>query len=183
MADIADHIMSRRSIRQYTEEPVSREEVQNLLRAGMSAPSASNRKPWEFVVVTDDAVLSGLRKSLIFGRYHAPAAIVVCGSMKRAWPGPGRGFWIQDCSASMENILLAAAGRGLGAVWVGVYPIGPFVKAVSAILSLPKHVVPLGVAYVGHPAEDRAPRTQYSEDRVHWDRYGSREPRSGRSGD
>jgi nitroreductase len=171
MSDIMTHILSRRSIRKYTNEPVSQEDILRLLQAAMAAPSATNRKPWEFVVVTEPEVLESLRRVLPFGRYNAPAAIIVCGNMGRALPWPARDFWIQDCSAATENILLAATGLGLGAVWVGVHPIGLLVKAVSRVLSLPKGVIPLGVVYVGHPAEAKAPRTQYDDKRVHWQKY------------
>lgn len=174
MSDIMTHILARRSIRRYTDEPVSREQILELLRAGMAAPSASNRKPWEFVVVTDAELLKKLRVGLIFGRYNAPVSIVVCGNMKRALPSFGRDFWIEDCSAATENILLAASGLGLGAVWVGVYPIGPLVRFVSHLLALPEHVIPLCVIHVGHPAESKEPRTQYEEERVFWQCY---EPR------
>lgn len=172
MADILEHIFSRRSIRKYTDQTVSREDILRLLQAGMAAPSATNRQPWEFIVVTDRELLARLRKGLIFGRYRAPVAIAVCGNMRRAWPGPARNFWIQDCSAAAENILLAATGLGLGAVWIGVHPIKPLAKVVSRILSLPGHVVPLGVIYVGHPSEAKEARTQYDEDKVCWQRYG-----------
>jgi len=172
MPDILDHIFSRRSIRQYTEQAVSREDILRLLQAGMAAPSASNRRPWEFIVVTDRELLGKLRKGLIFGRYRPPLAIAVCGNMRRALPGPARDFWIQDCSAAAQNILLAATGMGLGSVWIGVHPIKPLAKVVSRVLSIPDHIVPLGVIYVGHPAETKEPRTQYDESRVSWQRHG-----------
>ena len=178
MSDIMTHILSRRSIRKYTDEPVSHEDILRLLQAAMAAPSASNRKPWEFIVVTQPEALERLRGALILGRYNAPVAIVVCGNMGRALPWPARDFWIEDCSAATENILLAATGLGLGTVWVGVYPIGLFVKAVSRALSIPKGIVPLGVIYVGHPAETKAPRTQYDERRVHWQKYAPPHARS-----
>jgi len=172
MSDILEHILSRRSIRKYTDQAVARKEILRLLEAGMAAPSASNRQPWEFIVVTDGELLAKLRKGLVFGRYQAPVAIVVCGNMRRAWAGPARGFWIQDCSAAAENILLAATGLGLGAVWIGVHPIKPLARVVSRVLSFPKHIVPLGVIYVGHPAETKEPRTQYDQAKVSWQRYG-----------
>lgn len=180
MADILTHILARRSIRQYTDEPVSVEDIERLLQAAMAAPSASNRRPWEFVVVTEAETLEHLRNGLIFGRYQAPAAIVVCGNMQRAWPGPGRDFWIEDCSAAAQNILLASAGLGLGSVWIGVYPVAPFIKAVSRTLVLPEHVIPLGVLYVGHPAEQKEPRTQYDAQRVFWQHYAPRKVRQKR---
>ena len=179
MVGILEHIRSRRSIRKYHETPLSKSEILPLLEAAMAAPSASNRKPWEFIVVTDPRLLARLRRGLVFGKHNAPAAIVVCGNMRRALPGPTKRFWVQDCSAATENILLAASGSGLGAVWVGVHPIGPFVTSVRRALSLPKHVAPLCVIYVGHPAEEKEPRSQYDERRVHWQEYGKKEPTRG----
>ncbi len=172
MVDILEHIMARRSIRKFEDEPLSPDEITMLLHAAMAAPSATNRKPWEFVVVTDEDLLASLRRRLPFGRYRAPLAIVVCGNLHRAWPGPPRDFWIQDCSAATQNILLAAAGRGLGTVWIGVTPVKALVWAVSRALDLPKHIVPLGVVYVGHPAETKPPRTQFDAERVHRNRFG-----------
>ncbi|MHB0855956.1 MAG: nitroreductase family protein [Anaerolineae bacterium] len=173
MSGIMEQILGRRSIRKYTAEPVLDEDLVQLLQAAMAAPSASNRRPWEFVVVTDVEVLNGLRRDLVFGRYRAPAAIVVCGDMRRTYPGFARTFWIQDCSAATQNILLAAHGLGLGTVWIGVHPVGPLMTFVSRTVGLPKHVVPLNVIYVGHPAEAKEPRTQYDAGRVSWQRYGS----------
>ena len=166
-----DHLLGRRSIRRFQEGPVATEQLTELLRAAMAAPSASNRRPWEFVVVTDGELLASLRRTLIFGRYMAPAAIVVCGNLRRAYPPPARDFYVEDCSAAIQNILLAAHGLGLGAVWIGVHPVPPFVKGVSRALGLPRHVRPVGVVYVGHPAEAKPPRTQYDEARVHWQRW------------
>jgi len=177
MSDILEVIKRRRSIRKYTAEPVSKEQIQALLEAAMAAPSASNRRPWEFVVITDEKRLEALRARLPFGRYNAPLAIIVCADMRRAYPGPGRDFWIADCSAAMENILLAATGMGLGSVWVGVYPIGLLIRAVASLLNLPEQVVPLGVAYIGHPAETKPPRTQYDASRVHWQEFAPHPPK------
>jgi nitroreductase len=166
-----EQILGRRSIRRFREQPVETEQLDQLLRAAMAAPSASNRKPWEFVVVTDGDLLARLRRTLIFGRYTAPAAIVVCGNMRRTYPPPARDFYVEDCSAAIQNILLAAHGMGLGAVWIGVHPVPPFVKGVTKELGLPRHVRPVGLVYVGYPAETKPPRTQYDEARVHWERW------------
>jgi len=166
-----EHILGRRSIRRFEDRPVDRDLLDQLLRAAMAAPSASNRKPWEFVVVTDSVVLAKLRRTLIFGRYTAPVAIVVCGNMRRTWPPPARDFYVEDCSAAIENILLAAHGLGLGAVWIGVHPMPPFVRGVSRALGLPRHVRPVGLVHVGHPAEKKPPRTQYDPSRVHWQKW------------
>lgn len=178
MSDILEHIMARRSIRRFTDEPVSREQIELLLRAAMAAPSASNRRPWEFVVVTEPERLSRLRRGLLFGRQNAPVGIVVCANMRRTYPPPAQEFWIADCSAATQNILLAATGLGLGAVWIGVYPVPPQVAWVRGALHLPRHIAPLGLVNVGHPAQHKPPRTQYDPRRVRWEEYGPPLPRS-----
>jgi len=171
-----EHILARRSIRRYTDEPVSHDDIQRLLEAAMAAPSASNRRPWAFIVVTDPERLTRLRSGLLFGRYHAPLSIVVCGDMRRAWPWPGRDFWIQDCSAATQNILLAATGLGLGAVWIGVHPVAPLRQHVARVVGLPRWLRPLAVVHIGHPTMTKPPRTQYDEAAVHWQRYGGARP-------
>jgi len=168
---IQDTIYARRSIRNYQERPVEREMLETLLKAAMAAPSAMNIKPWEFVVVTEPDRMDEIRSSLIFGKHNAPAAIVVCGNTSFFKYPIASKFWVQDCSAATENILLAAVGLGLGTVWLGVHPIHNFSKRISRILHLPDNVKPLNVIYVGYPAEEKPARTQYDPDRVHWEVY------------
>ena len=167
-------IFHRRSIRKYTDDPVEPEKLALLLKAAMAAPSAMNCKPWEFVVITDPEELSQFRKRLIFGNRNAPAAIVVCGNPSLSINPAARLFWVQDCSLAGENILIAAAGMGLGTVWIGVHPVASFVRVVREIIGLPRHITPLGLIYVGYPAEEKPARTQYDEKRVHWQKYGKR---------
>ena len=171
MTEILDYIFKRRSIRSYTNQPIDRHTLTMLLQAGMAAPSAVDSQPWEFVVVTDPAVLDRLRQRIQFGKYNAQAIIAVCGSPAVANNDAGQTYWIQDCSAALENILIAAAGLGLGSVWVGVYPEQEKVKAVRQVLSIPDTVIPLGLVYLGYPAENQPPRTQYDEHKVHWQQY------------
>lgn len=179
MTDILDIIFKRRSIRHYTDQPVEREMLIKLLRAAMAAPTACNSQPWEFVVVSQKESLDRLRGKLLFARYNAPAAIVVCGSVDSAHNvSAARQFWVQDCSAAMENIHIAAAGLGLGSVWIGVYPLPGVMKPVRDILCIPENVIPLGMALVGYPAEEKAPRTQYDERRVYWEQYEPRKKRT-----
>jgi len=166
---IQDTIYARRSIRNYKERPVEREMLETLLKAAMAAPSAMNIKPWEFVVVTEPDRMDEIRSSLMFGKHNAPAAIVVCGNTSFFKHPIASKFWVQDCSAATENILLAAVGLGLGTVWLGVHPIHNFSK--PRILHLPDNVKPLNVIYVGYPAEEKPARTQYDPDRVHWEVY------------
>jgi nitroreductase len=174
MNAILDAIFKRRSIRKYTGQSVEPEKLDLLLKAAMAAPSAMNCKPWEFVVVTDPEKLAQFRKRLIFGDRNAPAAIVVCGNPALSTNPAARLFWVQDCSAATENILVAAVGLGLGTVWVGVHPVSKFVKTVRAILSIPKTVTPLCLIYIGYPVEEKPARTQYDEKRVHREAYGEK---------
>ncbi|NLF01544.1 MAG: nitroreductase family protein [Anaerolineales bacterium] len=169
-----DIIMKRRSIRRYLPKEVEREQLGLLMQAAMAAPSAANSQPWEFVVVTDPSTLEELRKRLYAGRYEAPAAIVVCGNVGIAHNSAARYHWVQDCSAAAENILIAAVGLGLGAVWIGVYPLPSAIKSVSEVLSIPEHVTPLCIIYVGYPAEEKPPRARFDEERIHWERYDPR---------
>ena len=169
--EILDIIFKRRSIRKYTEQKVARETLIDLLKAGMAAPTACNNQPWEFVVVDEVSVLDQLRAGLHHGKYNTPAAIIVCHNPKIGKNPDCDQFWVQDCSAAVENIFIAAAGMGLGTVWLGVYPKPDTIEMVRGIAGLPEHVTPLAVLYVGYPAEIKEPRTQYEEARVHWQRY------------
>jgi nitroreductase len=167
-------IFRRRSIRKYTDQPVEPGKLALLLKAAMAAPSAMNCKPWEFVVVTEPEKLAQFRKRLLFGDRNAPAAIVVCGNPALSTNPAARLFWVQDCSAAAENILIAAVGLGLGTVWIGVHPVARFVKTVREIVSLPKKVTPLCIVYVGYPVVEKPARTQYDEQRVHRQKYGEK---------
>jgi nitroreductase len=167
-------IFRRRSIRKYTGQPVEPEKLDLLLKAAMAAPSAMNCKPWEFIVVTDPEKLAQFRKRLIFGDRNAPAAIVICGNPGLSINPAARLFWVQDCSAATQNILIAAVGLGLGTVWIGIHPVGIFVKTVREIVSIPRKVTPLCVIYVGYPESEKPARTQYDEQRVHWQKYAEK---------
>ena len=168
---IYDAILRRRSVRSYQDTPVERDALIHLVKAGAAAPSATNRQPWEFVVVTDPTVLEKLRHVHAYSNYQAPAAIVVCGNMERAYKTTGREFWIQDCSAATQNILLAALDLGLGTCWIGGFPLKANLKKLAEILALPEHVVPLGTIYVGYPAAEPEPRTQYTDAIIHWEQF------------
>ncbi len=163
-----DDILKRRSIRTYLDKPVDREILVKLLKAGMSAPSACNNQPWEFVVVTEK--IDELRNRLYHGNYNAPAAIVVCGNLKLAKGGLER-YWVQDCSAALENILVAATSFGLGSVWIGLHPLPSTIEPVSELLNIPDYVVPLGIVLIGYSDEDKDSRTQYNEKRIYWEKY------------
>ena len=179
MTESLDFIFKRRSIRKFTSEPISATDLKLLLEAAMAAPTAMNAQPWEFVVVTDLDVIRRMADSLVFGKHHPAAVIAVCGSMRVTRNRAASLFWVQDCSAALQNILLAATALDLGSVWVGVYPVRPFVRRITRILNLPENVTPLGLVYLGHPAELKPARTQYDESKVHWQTYEPQRPSAG----
>jgi len=165
MTDL-NFIFSRRSIRRFTPEKVSEAQIKLLLEAAMAAPTAMNTKPWHFVVIDDHDKLAELRKTLPFGKMDAPLAISICGDMQPIKRAVLERFWVQDCSAATENLLLAANALGLGAVWCGVHPIKTLENGVSSVLNLPKLVFPLNVIFVGHPAEEKPARTQFDQAKI-----------------
>ena len=170
--DIFTALHTRRSIRTYTNEPVGREAVEQLLDAAMIAPSAGNARPWQFVVV-DDA--EQLKKVPDINPYaamavKAPLGIVVCGDPSvEKYPG----FWVQDCAAAVQNLLLAATGLGLGAVWTGIYPVEGRVQGFRELLGLPASLVPLALVVVGHHEGKPERKSRFEAAKVHYNRFGT----------
>ncbi|MDF2543748.1 MAG: putative dehydrogenase/NAD(P)H nitroreductase [Herbinix sp.] len=168
---VINTIFKRRSIRNYIKKEVEKEKIILLLKAAMAAPTAANRQPWEFIVVNDYEKLNKLKCTLREGQYDAPLAFVVCGNMKLAFRNKDKEIWTQDCSAAIENMLIAAVELGLGSVWIGLYPEMNKCKPVSKVLNIPEYVIPMSIVYFGYPAEFKEPRTQYNEKRVYWQEY------------
>jgi nitroreductase len=171
LADVLETIFKRRSIRKYQERPVEKEKIEKLLKAAMAAPTACNNQPWEFVAVTDEPVMVQFRARMRYGAYNAPAAIVVCENPRIGSSQDCERYWVQDCSAAIQHMLIAAVALGLGTVWLGTYPNGDTMATVREIAGLPQDITPLAVIYVGYPDEEKEARTQYEETRVHWQRY------------
>ncbi len=165
---VIDNIMTRTSVRSYLDQPVEQEKIETMLRAAMAAPSAVNRQPWHFVVVTEKPLLQALAEANPNAGMaaRAPLAIVVCGDMDKALDGDGRDYWIQDCSAATENLLLAAHGLGLGAVWTGTYPIQERCQAVSQALALSDNLVPLCTIVIGYPDGETTPKDKWDESNI-----------------
>ena len=165
--DAMQAILSRRSIRKYTPEKVDDHLLEELLEAAMSAPSAGNEQPWHFIVMTDRAMLDEFPK---FHPYSGPvkgasAAIVVCGDLLLE---KYKDCWVQDCSAAIQNILLAAAAKGLGAVWLGLFPDPLRVESAQKLLSLPQHIIPLALVPIGYPAERKDLASRFNPSRIHY---------------
>jgi nitroreductase len=160
-------IFSRRSIREYTAQPVREEDIQSLLQAGMAGPTAANRRPWHLVAVTDRGVLQTIAESPPYRRTigSAPLAIVVCGDPAIS------DWWVQDCTAATENILIAVAGLELGAVWHGCLNREERERPVRQALGIPDEIGLASVLAIGHPAEEKEARTQFDPERVHRDRW------------
>jgi nitroreductase len=174
-----DAILSRRSIRKYTTEPVPDHLIKELLEAAMSAPSAGNEQPWHFIVITDRQILDEIPKFHPYSHMvkEASVAILVCCDLQL---DKHDGLWVQDCAAATENLLIAAQAQGLGAVWLGVYPreqritglrgVYPREQRITGLrglLGIPEHVVPFSLIPVGYPGEHKPRANRYNNTRVH----------------
>jgi nitroreductase len=163
-------ILSRRSVRNYTGERVTDDQVTELLKAAMSAPSAGNQQPWSFVVVRNQEVLDRIPTVHPYAAMtpHASVVIAVCGDPTAPkYPD----YWVQDCSAATENVLLAAHEMGLGAVWLGVYPNKERVEGIRQLLRLPERVIPLSLIAVGYPADSPPTADRFDASLVHYDHW------------
>ena len=171
-----ENIMTRTSIRKFKQQAVEAEKVETMLRAAMAAPTAVNKQPWHFVVVTDKQVLSELAGQGGRGNMlrNAPLAIVVCGDMSKAMQGKGQEYWIQDTSAATENLLLAAHALGLGAVWTGAYPMDDRYTHIQKVLGMPETVVPLNICIIGYPDEQPTPKDKWKPENVSYNKYGAK---------
>lgn len=168
--ELMEAIFTRRSIRKFASKPVPETMVHELLEAAMMAPSAGNAQPWRFVVVDDRAVLDSIADLHPYIKMvtQAPLGILVCGDLSKE---KFAGYWVQDCSAAMQNMLLAIHGLGLGAVWTGIYPMEDRMEAFSRKFDLPEHVIPLGFAPVGWPAQKPVSKSRFDANRVHYNTY------------
>lgn len=164
-------ILTRRSVRRYTDEPIDAGLIDELLDAAMHAPSAGNEQPWHFVVITERTLLDAVPS---FHPYavmlrHAPAAVLVCADTRL---DRYEGCWVQDCAAATQNLLLAAHARGLGAVWVGIHPRSEREAGMRALLGIPAEVVPFALVPLGHPAERPGRVARFDAGRIHTNGWG-----------
>ena len=166
-------IHERTSIRQFTSQKLTKEQLEILVKAGMAAPSATNAQPWHFIVVDNTELLKAIGESINTSKSvaEAPVAILVCGDMHKAKEGWLQQYWIQDCSAASQNILLAATSMKLGAVWTSIYPAEDRIKKVSDILNLPNHIIPLNVIPIGYPKNPKSPMDKWKPENVSWNNW------------
>jgi nitroreductase len=168
--DALTAIKTRRSIRKYKNKPVPDEVIDQLLEAGMMAPSAGNEQPWHFIVVKDRAILDKVPTVHPYSKMitQATVAILVCGDIRME---RHTGFWVQDCSAATQNILLAAHALGLASVWLGVYPAGDRIAGISELFGLPEYVYPLSLLPIGYPDEEKLQPERFDKSRVRIDKW------------
>lgn len=168
--DVMEAIMTRRSIRKYTGEAISEENLEKVLKAGFQAPSAHNFEPREYVVVRDKEVIE---KIVEFHKYtkmlpKAGCGIIVCGDKEKQ---KETGFLVEDCSAAIQNMLLAAHGLGLGAVWCGIYSVEKLTKGMTDLLELPDHIIPVGMVVLGEKDEEKKAADRYEESKIHINKW------------
>jgi len=163
-------IFERQSIRKYSKLQISDDEIEKLLRAAMAAPSAGNQQPWEFILIRDKNILAYITKVHPYSQMlkEAQLAIVVCADLDKE---KNPGYWVQDCSAATENIIIEAQHLGIGSVWLGVYPRDDRVKGIKELLNLPVRVIPLSIVSLGYPAETKEPSNRYDELRIHLNKW------------
>jgi nitroreductase len=173
MNDTLKTIFARKSVRTYTDDPVPLDKLKLLVRAGMAAPTAVDKRPWDFIIVTNKATLKKLSDALPHAKMteHAAAAIVVTGDLNRQFGGKEALYWTLDCSAATENILLAAESLGLGAVWTAAYPDAARIQAVRSVLSIPADNVPLCVIPVGVPGGNEQPKDKFDAKQIHINKW------------
>lgn len=162
------NIMTRTSVRQYTGKAIPADTVEILLKAAMAAPSAINKQPWEFVVLNDVAKREKIGEAVpgVGDKTKtAGAVILVCGNKDRFIEDAPE-YWVQDCSAATENLLLAANALELGAVWCGVYPVHERVAQVREILGLPANLIPLNVVTIGYPTALQNPKDKWDPAKI-----------------
>ena len=164
-------IFKRRSVRQFSDEEVSINQVKNLIKAGMQAPSAFNSQPWEFIIVSDKDDLEAVSKMSRFAKpaKRAQKLIIVLGNTKKF--KLVKDMIQQDLSACTQNILLQAVEEGLGAVWLGFYPREDRVNALREYFNIPDHIIPFSVIAIGYPKDEKDPKIRYDESKIHLDKY------------
>lgn len=168
--DTLTAIHTRRSIREYQEKDIPEELVKELLKAAMASPSARNQQPWEFVVITEPELRKKIPSVSPFAQMivDAPLAILICGNLKIE---TAQGYWVIDCAAATQNLLLAAHALGLGAVWTGVYPREERMDGLTALLDLPEYILPHSLVVIGYPAQQLPQQDRFKPERIHWNAW------------
>lgn len=171
---MSNMIFKRTSVRKYLDTPVTQEQLELLLKAGMAAPSACNAQPWELIAVKKRETLLKITQihPHSFMLKEAPLAIVVCADTTKV-PAkvPDVEFWPQDCAAVTENIMLQAAEMGLGTVWMGVFPRKDVTQPIAELFELPSNVKPFSIIAVGTPGDEVMPKDKFDQSKIHYEKW------------
>ena len=172
MSDALSVIHSRKSVRSFTGENVTKDALDKIIRAGMAAPTAVNKQPWAFVVVTDRKTLDALAAGLPYAKMldKAGAAVIVCAIPEKAYDKRME-FAVIDSTCASENILLAAEALGLGAVWTAAYPYKDRMDVARKVLNIPQDIIPLNVIPIGYPTGTDKPKDKYNSENIHWEKW------------
>ena len=168
--DLYEGIVSRRSVRRFTEQPVEKDIIEDVIKAAMYAPSAHNAREWEFVVVDDKALIEAISETSPYAKFakSAPVVVVICGNTEKEKVA---GFWVQDCSAAMQNMLLAVHSKKMGATWCGIHPIADLEMAIQELLELPGHIIPLGLCVMGYTEHSPRQPDRFEPEKIHYNKY------------
>jgi|SRR6056297_1419585 len=168
--ELYEGLITRRSIRKYTSDPVSKKDLEEIIKAGMHAPSAVNCQPWHFIVIEDKETFKKIMNVHAYAKMlkEAQAAILVCGDEELQH---GDGYWALDCGAATQNVLLAAHAKGLGAVWLGLHPREERKKEIKKLFQLPKHIQPFSLISIGWPAEQKETPERFKPERIHYSKW------------
>lgn len=163
-------ILTRRSVRKFTSTPLEKEALEDLVKSAMSAPSAYNRQPWHFIIIQDKKKLAEIAAIHPYAAMasEASAAILIAADSKIE---ETEGLWVQDCSAAMQNLLLAAHAKKMGAVWVGLYPIAEHLETFQKLFNLPQEIRPFSLAILGNPNETKASEDRFKKERLHYEKW------------
>lgn len=163
-------IFTRRSIRKYTDKEITSDQVEMIIKAGMYAPSASNQQPWHFIVINDRKILNKIAEVHPYAKMltQAQLAILVCGDENLEL---SKGYWVVDCSASTQNMLLAVHELGLGAVWLGIHPREERKNEIRKIFNLPVNIQPMSLISIGYPAEEKEMPERFKPERIHYNAW------------
>ncbi len=170
---VIENILSRCSVRDFSDKAVDRDIAELLMRAVMAAPSAMNKQPWRIVALDERATLDALSEALPYAGMakKAPLGFVLCGDSGAFFPGVEQEYWLHDLGAATQNLLLAAHALGLGAVWTAVHPDMERVAAVQQVLSLPEHIIPFCFVPMGYPAGECKAKCKWDVDKLRWNSW------------
>jgi nitroreductase len=168
MENVLDLMYSRQRVRDFTDAPVSDEQLEAMLKAAMAAPSVQDRRPWHFVVVRKRKTLDKLAQlhKYAYMLEKAQLAVVICGDQKVS-----EKYWVEDGCVATQNLLLAAKALGLGGVWISIYPKKKHQNAVREMLGIPDHMGVLCILAVGTPAKREQVSTRFDPKRVHQEEW------------